>query len=716
MKRKSFWIVALVLALMPPARPVQAATYTVTNTNDSGVGSLRWAISQANANPGADTIAFNIPGAGVHTIAPLTALPILTGGGTTIDGYTQPGAEPTNNETPATILIEIDGTNTTNQSGLYIASADNVVRGLAINRFDWDGIGIGLATATGNVIAGNHLGTDPGGTIDRGNGHSGVYVGLGATNNTIGGDEPAERNVLSGNEWSGVEIHGSGTTSNTVSGNYIGTRATGMAALGNTLYGVRIYGGAQNNRIGGDNENERNVISGNGGYGVFITDAGTSGNVVSGNFIGTDLTGMVALGNAGGVSITNAQNNLVGGDTPGERNVISGNTWRGVGLVNHTATGNTISGNYIGVNASGTAALGNGDGVEISLAENNTIGGDSAGERNVISGNNGYGVEIAGGSGNILSGNHIGVDAGGNTDLGNMGDGVYLDSGAQGNTIGGDTDGERNVISGNGDEGIALDGADDNTVTGNYIGVNAAGTAALGNDDFGMYIGGGAQNNTIGGTTPAEGNVISNNGRDGIYVADSSTAGNVISGNYIGTDASGTAAMGNGQEGIELDFGTHGNTVGPGNIIAHNAFGGVLVDNSTTIDNDITQNSIFANTGLGIELSEGAHGGIAAPVIVTTTVGSVNVVGTACAGCTVEVFENSDTDGEGETYVGNTTATASGAFTVTVSSLSKPYLTATATDVVSGTSEFSAVFTATVPLAPPVSPVYLPIILNNAGP
>jgi len=96
---------------------------------------------------------------------------------------------------------------------------------------------------------------------------------------------------------------------------------------------------------------------------------------------------------------------------------------------------------------------------------------------------------------------------------------------------------------------------------------------------------------------------------------------------------------------------------------------------------------------------------------VTTTVGSVNVVGTACADCTVEVFENSDADGEGETYVGDTTATTSGAFTVTVSSLSDPYLTATATDA-RGTSEFSAVFTATVPLAPPVSPVYLPIILK----
>jgi hypothetical protein len=113
---------------------------------------------------------------------------------------------------------------------------------------------------------------------------------------------------------------------------------------------------------------------------------------------------------------------------------------------------------------------------------------------------------------------------------------------------------------------------------------------------------------------------------------------------------------------------------------------------------------------MGIDLTSGANGGIAAPVIMTTTEGSVNVVGTACAGCTVEVFENSDADGEGETYVGDTTATTSGAFTVTVSSLSDPYLTATATDATDGTSEFSAVFTATVPVG---RDVYLPIILKN---
>jgi hypothetical protein len=131
------------------------------------------------------------------------------------------------------------------------------------------------------------------------------------------------------------------------------------------------------------------------------------------------------------------------------------------------------------------------------------------------------------------------------------------------------------------------------------------------------------------------------------------------------------------------------------------------MNGSRVTGNTITQNSIFSNT-LGIDLVNGANGGIDAPVIVTTTLGSVNVVGSACPGCTVELFENSDTDGEGETYAGNAAADPGGAFTVTVDFLSDPYLTATATDPVSGTSEFSAVFTAPLP-----GPIYLPIVLKD---
>jgi hypothetical protein len=120
----------------------------------------------------------------------------------------------------------------------------------------------------------------------------------------------------------------------------------------------------------------------------------------------------------------------------------------------------------------------------------------------------------------------------------------------------------------------------------------------------------------------------------------------------------------------------------------------------------ISRNNIYANHYLGIEY--GAEF-IPRPIIISTTnTGSINIFGTACPSCAVEVFENSDSDGEGETYMGNATANASGAFTVMVGALNKPYLTATATDAVKGTSKFSAVFTVTEKIS-----VYLPIVLNN---
>jgi hypothetical protein len=249
-----------------------------------------------------------------------------------------------------------------------------------------------------------------------------------------------------------------------------------------------------------------------------------------------------------------------------------------------------------------------------------------------------------------------------------------------------------------------------NTISGNYIGTDANGTLDRGNAWSGVAIGIAAQNNTVGGDTEGERNVISGNGQAGIYISGGGTVSNTVSGNYIGTDKDGTADLGNTFSGVSFDSGPQNNTLGPGNIIAYSGFNGVEVIGGSSISNTITQNSIFSNT-MGIDLVGGANGNIAAPVIVTTTQGSVNIVGTACAGCTVEVFKNSDTDGEGETYVGDTTATTSGAFTVTVSFLTKPYLTATATDAISGTSEFSDVFTATVPVGS--GKVYLPIILKN---
>jgi titin len=664
-------VLALVLAFWPSmARPAEAMVYTVDTVVDENDGScsdgdcsLRDATILANSNPGPDTINFDISGCGgVCTIQPTSELPSLSGGGTTVDGYTQPGATEATDGTPATLLIEIDGTNAgVFADGFSITSADNEIKGLVINRFSWYGVSI---NAMDNTISGNYIGTDASGTVALGNGEGGVRIY--GTQNTVGGDTPGERNVISGNDSHGILIPGyGGTTYNTVSGNYIGTDASGTGDLGNTLSGVFIYGGAQNNTIGGATADERNVISGNDSHGVYITSDATH-NTVSGNYIGTDASGTAGLGNGdNGVCIYGAQN-TVGGDTADERNVISDNSRDGVRIVYGDATGNTVSGNYIGTDANGTTVLGNTwDGVSIhSGARNNTVGGATGGERNVISGNGRDGVHIFAGDDNTVSGNYIGTDASGMADSGNTEHGVYID-GDQ-NTVGGDTPGERNVISGNDLYGVWIyGGAQNNTVSGNYIGTNASGMADLGNTEHGVYISYGDQN-TVGGDTPGERNVISGNDLYGVYISGDD---NTVSGNYIGTDASCTAGLGNTYYGVFICQGAQNNTVGPDNVIAHNGSDGVAVDGSTTISNTITQNSIFSND-IGIDLSSGANGDIAAPIIVTTTVGSVNVVGTACAGCTVEVFENGDTDGEGETYVEDTTANASGAFTVTVSSLS----------------------------------------------
>ena len=636
MSRKKFTtlsfivVLVLVLALLPAGHTVLATTYTVTNTGDSGAGSLRQAIIDVNANPGADTIDFNIPGCGgVCTIQPTSALPTLADGSTTIDGYTQTGALTATDTTSATLMIEIDGTSAGGfVTGLVIASTNNVIQGLVINRFGGEGISIEGNTATGNIISGNYIGVSSDGLTGQGNTYVGISIDLGADNNTVGGDIPAERNVIGGNN-NGIEIAGVGTTSNTVSGNYIGIAADGTGTLGNNGGGVYINYAA-NTLIGGDTEGERNVISNNqNGISTWNSDR----LVISGNYIGTDASGTLDRGNGiYGVAISgNTHNTIIGGDTPGERNVISGNDDTGIRI---RGSGTTVTGNYIGTDKDGTAALGNGTQgivVEFSSAHNTIIGGDTPGERNVISGNGYQGVAIGSYPVDIIiSGNYIGTDKDGTQDLGNAWDGIKL-GGAENTTVGGDTDGERNVISGNDRSGILIGGVSMTaTISGNYIGVAANGVNSLGNTNHGIFMESYAQNYSI----------------------------------------------------------------GPGNVIAHNGSDGVNVKGSNAYGNLVTQNSIFSNT-MGIDLVSGANGGITAPVIVTTTLGSVNVVGTACAGCTVEVFENSDTDGEGETYVGDTTATASGAFTVTVSSLNNPYLTATATDAISGTSEFSEMFTAT---------------------
>ncbi len=476
-------------------------------------------------------------------------------------------------------LRNIDGINVygnNNTIGGTVSGAGNLISG---NRSY--GVVVG---GSGSLVAGNEIGTNASGNAALAN-FRGIYVY--SNNNTIGGTVSGARNLISGNIEDGVDLSSNG---NQLLGNYIGTNASGNAALANRSTGVAIEG--NNNAIGGAALGAGNLISGNKGYGVFV---GGSGNQVLGNHIGTDTTGATAtgtdgklLGNYGGIEVEGS-GNAIGGSASGAGNLISGNSNDGL-KIDDSGSGTQVLGNYIGTNADGNAALGNsGNGIEM-ISSYNTVGGIASGAGNLISGNSGDGVLIEHvflgptSRDNLVLGNSIGINLVGNAALANSTGGLEV----QGinNTIGGTDSGARNIISGNGNKADGGDGmyipGSDNLVLGNYIGLNKDGSAALGNILDGIGIDG--DNNTIGGTTPGARNVISgaywphvfgiSNGMD-IF-----GNGNQVLGNYIGTDATGNIALANGHDGIDVEGSnnTVGSTVsGAGNLISGNGVDGVVL-------------------------------------------------------------------------------------------------------------------------------------------
>jgi titin len=311
-----------------------------------------------------------------------------------------------------------------------------------------------------------------------------------------------------------IDITGAQASNNTLELNLIGT-PDGVSQWPNS-YGVRVETG--NNTVGGAGAG--NVISGNYVLGVSLTSAG---NQVLGNFIGTTADGSHVLANGRGVEVgAGASNNTIG--AAGAGNVISGNAGYGISITGSGATGNQVLANFIGTNADGSPYLGNGGGVLLAGgAGGNQIG--AAGAGNVISGNYFAGVFVQNASANLVQANFIGTDATGkkaipNDPFSNYFDGVDLMDGAVNNTVGGSRLlGLGNVISGNGADGVfigdyftANDPATGNMIQGNLIGTDVTGTAALPNDQNGVHLDSGARNNTVGGTTPDLGNLISANG------------------------------------------------------------------------------------------------------------------------------------------------------------------------------------------------------------
>jgi len=383
------------------------ATFVVTSNGDVPVImglTLRQAITAANLNPGADTIAFNI--AGAPTIHPLTPLPAVTGS-TTIDGTTQPGYA-------GTPIVFIDGTGTlpllAAKDGLAFTGGSSVVKALDISGFNIGGsAGIRLAGAGSHQILNSYVGPDPTGTAP------------GTAPNFDGIVVESDGNVLRGNLISNnfdiaVLISGDATT---ITGNRIGTDAAGTAAFPNG--DAILVQGASNTSIGGTTAADRNIISGNTSDGVRFEDAG-SGNVVSGNYIGVEVTGSATLPNNGRGVAVEAVTTPQTTDVSIANNVISGNDGSGVEIID--VSGVTVQDNNIGTDASGTAVISNsGNGVLISGdASSNTVQG------NIASGNFGDGVRIQNGaSANVVIGNFIGTDTSEMAALGNAGNGVTVD-------------------------------------------------------------------------------------------------------------------------------------------------------------------------------------------------------------------------------------------------------------------------------------------------
>ncbi len=733
--RKSHLLILFVLlsALLPQATPARAETRTVTTLNDSGTGSLRDALSKANAN---DTINFSVSG----TISPGSSLPPLKGG-VTIDG----GSGNT---------IVIDGSIAGTSHGLTVASNGNTIKGLVITGFstsqtgfETDGSGIYI-TGSNNSIIDCYIGVAQDGVTAAGNGTFGVLLGSNAANNTI------EANVVSGNRVANIALRSSDVnntekvTDNEIVRNKVGTNAQGTAPISGTPdtsfnAGIYISNLAENNTI------RENVIGGNISGSTILMASGIqlvssssskapNNNIITGNYIGTNENGE-KIANSSGISFIGS-----GGafdTTIGPDNYISGNENEGILFDSITVGSNTITDNWIGLDPNGQP-LGNGShGIHSKrIADDAVI---TIGPDNVIAANGDSGIYITTEDGtHEITGNYIGTNTGGtqtSSGFANVKASIHIAAGTN-NQVGGTTSDERNVI-GIGSQsslGVLINSSDtsDNTILGNYIGVNAAGNAALQTSPSGDSVGvevRGSTSNTI------EKNVISGIGI-GIKLLNTGTTGNTLQANLIGLKADETGDLGNLRHGIQVINGPTNNIIGAvdgsgnpdrtkGNIIANNgkdstpSFGyhGISVEGATTNNNviagnrlrnngaqsggegiyvkfatgvKITQNTTTGNAGDGIRLCNlfglaCGNNGISSPDI---SISGVTVSGSttpACADCTIEIFtSSSEEDGEGPSYV--TSGKTSGAGTFDIDALGcESFVTATVTDKNNNTSPFS---------------------------
>ena len=724
-------ILIMLSALLPLAQPAYANSYVVTSFADSGAGTLRQAIIDANNSAGADTITFNSSG----TITLSTPLPSLTGSNITIDGTVPAGG--------TTPRVELRGNGTVSGQGFLIKSSGNTIRGFVINGFnasftaDKGGAGIivsavNVTAADNNTIEHCYVGTNVAGTDigftnkSTNNFYGGILLMGGASDNVV------QNNVISGNFGPGVSIEqGNFGTSeeiqngNIIRNNLIGLNAAGTTSLANEGSGVFISNNSNNNVVGPDN-----TISANGRdsvfppYGVEINGRVSSGGYITGNVvrenrIGTNLSGTSSIPNrGGGVLISSSENTVVGGLNTSNKNIISGGDDKAgvaVAEANDTPTGEIrvinpkIQNNWIGLGVTGVAFSTKGQGVLL----HRRVAGLLVTE-NVISGNR-DGVQIVGlidetnpdrhPRNNTISDNLIGRNPDNNGNVPNSRHGVVVRGGTFGNVITG------NHIEGNASSGITLE--DDsiyqpsepratynNTISNNEI---------INNGRAGVQVLKGSSNNIIGPDNTIRNHSVSNTGA--VVIQDTGTdsntiKGNTITNNQIGIFVTNSASTniiggsGNGDGNQVLNNDSHGilisgeqtnENIVQNNRVEGNAGNGVLVSNKA-VQNRITGTTTDDNTGRGIALAvEGnGQGGSNLPGLSGISVTGTNLSATAsnCSGgCTVEIFtDDAPLSDEGPNFLTRAT-NVNGSFNVSIAGC-KPYLIFTITDSSGNTSEF----------------------------
>jgi gliding motility-associated-like protein len=688
------------------ADPAQATVYTVNSTtgNEVGngtIGSFSYCLNKAlNDNSGAHTINFNMPGAGPYTIT-IGNFNVWQNRTVTIDGTTQAGYNPLTGP-----VVFLKGNNNV---GFDLNGGLINFKALGFQSFS-TAINLNNQNASNSIIEGCWFGLNSDGKSTTGTTFSSyaIQVKQNLSNVTIGSRTDfteATRNVIAGCTAGGI-LFGSAGQGNYVGNTYIGTDFTGTVGLGNgtneplNQHGINI---ANSPKVTID----RCVISGNVGLGIYITGENSDGAKIVGNRIGTNAAGTAPIPNkAGGIRIDLSDDHIIGGTTETERNLISGN-----GGATHAVEGPAttydrnnqcgiycinvhnvkVIGNYIGTDITGISTgtsnnMGNVySGVKFEAKDymgngknctNNTIGGLTPQERNVIGGN-GFGrPDLTDNDGfkshgilfkdksctdNYVQGNYIGVGADGISNVGNRQDGVSFLA-ARNNTIGGSTPAHRNIISNNA-WGVFIqsgfwptnspDFSSGNKILGNYIGTDVTGKIALGNgvrttpvadtEGGGVCIQHNSSANIIGGAGANEGNIISGN-KAGIVIQDNygpahtyvPAAKNIIVNNLIGLDITGITAMPNAGNGIEIKGGAAGNYIGgtaagSSNYIAGNVGNGIYIENGDTtrifnnyIGLNINKDAV-SNNGDGIKIQSDAG--------TTAAAGSVqNIIGGPLAG------------------------------------------------------------------------------------